>query len=186
MDKRDEKTLKVIKHATLELFKNKNIDQITICAICKEANISRSTFYLHYENIGDLINQIEDELIDPIFAISLKFTKSNIQDKFIEIAKYIKLNHKKYQTIIKRDADHFESRAKRRTDELMNLYLNYKSNDIFAKYYYCFVINGAVGVFKAWILDNCKYDEKEIINNFINNIKISLNDLTYTDFIKKK
>ena len=184
MDKRDEKTLKVIKDTTLEQFKSKNIDQITITSICKEANISRSTFYLHYANIGDLINQIEDELIDPIFKICLQFNKNNIRDQFIEIAKYIRLNHKIYQTIIKKGADHFESRARKRINELMNLYLNYKSNDVFAKYYYFFVLNGAIGVFKSWILDNCKYDEKEIINNFISNIKISLSDLTYTESIK--
>lgn len=176
MDKRDEKTISAIKIATLTLIKEKNINEISICSICKRANISRSTFYLHYENIGDLINQIEDELINPIFTICCQFTTSNLKDKFIEIAKYIKTHHKKYQTIIKKDADHFESRAKNRVDELMNIYFNIKNSSIFSKYYYCFVINGAAGVFKAWILDDCKYDEKEIIENFIKNIRISLNN----------
>lgn len=35
----------------------KKIMNITIKEICKKAGVNRSTFYLHYESIGDLLEE---------------------------------------------------------------------------------------------------------------------------------
>lgn len=52
--------------AFLELISEKDISLITITEICQKAGVNRSTFYLHYENINDLL----DESIE---YIKLKF-----------------------------------------------------------------------------------------------------------------
>ncbi|MDO5813306.1 MAG: TetR/AcrR family transcriptional regulator [Bacillota bacterium] len=41
--------------AFLELLEKKDFEYITIKEICQKANVNRSTFYLHYENMGDLL-----------------------------------------------------------------------------------------------------------------------------------
>lgn len=41
--------------AFLQLLQKKEFAYITVKEICKEAGVNRSTFYLHYENIGDLL-----------------------------------------------------------------------------------------------------------------------------------
>lgn len=41
--------------AFLRLLQKKEFAYITVKEICKEAGVNRSTFYLHYENIGDLL-----------------------------------------------------------------------------------------------------------------------------------
>lgn len=40
--------------ALLTLLKKKDFEFITVKEICREAGVNRSTFYLHYENIGEL------------------------------------------------------------------------------------------------------------------------------------
>jgi len=41
----------------ISLLKKKPFDYITVSEICKAAGVNRSTFYLHYENIGELLNE---------------------------------------------------------------------------------------------------------------------------------
>ena len=50
--------------ALISLLKKKPFEYITISELCNEAGVNRSTFYLHYENIGDLLNETAKYLID--------------------------------------------------------------------------------------------------------------------------
>ena len=43
--------------ALLALLEKKDFEYITIKEICKEAQVNRSTFYLHYENTVDLLQE---------------------------------------------------------------------------------------------------------------------------------
>lgn len=47
-----------IERAFLELLENKDFDDISISEICTGANIHRSTFYSHYFNTVELLNDI--------------------------------------------------------------------------------------------------------------------------------
>ena len=43
--------------ALLSLLEKKPFEYITIREICEKAEVNRSTFYLHYENTGDLLKE---------------------------------------------------------------------------------------------------------------------------------
>ena len=44
-----------IDQAFLKLLEQKDMEYITVKEICEAAGVNRSTFYLHYETIGDLL-----------------------------------------------------------------------------------------------------------------------------------
>ena len=44
-----------------KLLSVKSFNEITVNNICNEAGISRPSFYAHYEDINDMMNQIELE-----------------------------------------------------------------------------------------------------------------------------
>ena len=50
-----------IETAFLTLILNHKYEEITISQVCKQANINRSTFYCHYDDINDLIIKIESK-----------------------------------------------------------------------------------------------------------------------------
>ena len=66
MDLRIQKTLRNIRAAFIELAKEKPIDNITVKELCERALINKATFYLHYENLGELIAILEDEYVKEI------------------------------------------------------------------------------------------------------------------------
>lgn len=66
-DLRVKRTQKAIKQALLELIEEKGFERITVKDITDRAEISRNTFYLHYEDKYDLTNKMCDELMSKLF-----------------------------------------------------------------------------------------------------------------------
>ena len=50
--------------ALIALLNEKDFEYITIKEICQKAGVNRSTFYLHYENTRDLLDETVRYLID--------------------------------------------------------------------------------------------------------------------------
>ncbi|MFV0467198.1 MAG: TetR/AcrR family transcriptional regulator [Lachnospiraceae bacterium] len=61
-DIRIQVTKKILKDSLLELMLITPFDKITIKDICSQANVSRSTFYSHYEDIYSLLRDFEQDL----------------------------------------------------------------------------------------------------------------------------
>lgn len=66
MDLRERKTRRAISNAFLELRSHKPLERITIKELTELAEISKATFYLHYKDIYDLSEQMQNEIIDKI------------------------------------------------------------------------------------------------------------------------
>lgn len=74
-DKRIDNTYRALYNSLKKLLIHKSADQITIKELCAEANIQRSTFYSHYNNINELmdafINGVLLDIEKEIFCVSL-------------------------------------------------------------------------------------------------------------------
>lgn len=68
-DRRTLKTQQAIKDALLQLLTQKELSKISIAELTRLADIGRGTFYLHYQDIYDLYEQMEDELVKRMVAI---------------------------------------------------------------------------------------------------------------------
>lgn len=62
-DSRAECTRSSIRESLLDVLQTKTYDKITVSEICSRSGISRGTFYNHYGNLGEALNDlIEDAL----------------------------------------------------------------------------------------------------------------------------
>ncbi len=57
-DRRVVRTRKAIRDAFLRLMGEQDYHKITIASIAREADIDRKTFYLHYDSVSDLVDEI--------------------------------------------------------------------------------------------------------------------------------
>ncbi len=67
MDRRVRKTRRDIHDALISLMRTTPYSRIRVSQIAEMADISRSTFYLHYETKDDLLLSVMDEVIDQYF-----------------------------------------------------------------------------------------------------------------------
>ena len=66
MDLRKKKTLRAIREAFFDLRRQKNLEEITVTELANLAQISKATFYLHYRDIFDLSDKLQQEVIQNV------------------------------------------------------------------------------------------------------------------------
>lgn len=74
LDLRVIRTRKLIRNAFIALLEEKEFHKISIQAIAEKAEINRVTFYLHYQDINDLVDSIMNELLqdfDTVMKVKL-------------------------------------------------------------------------------------------------------------------
>ncbi|MCD8014178.1 MAG: TetR/AcrR family transcriptional regulator [Lachnospiraceae bacterium] len=62
-DRRTRYTIKAIKDAFLSLEKEMAYDEISVKKLCERAEISRATFYLHYDELGEVLDEVLDDAL---------------------------------------------------------------------------------------------------------------------------
>ncbi|WP_019636362.1 TetR/AcrR family transcriptional regulator [Paenibacillus fonticola] len=77
MDKRKQKSQKVIMDAFLELLKDKELDKISMNDIAEKANVNRGTIYLNFIDKYDLL----DKCIESNFSQMIEESRSIMHDK---------------------------------------------------------------------------------------------------------
>lgn len=65
-DKRSIRTRAAIESSLLHLLNEYSLDNISIKQLCAEADINRTTFYLHYSSVFDVLDNIRTEFINEI------------------------------------------------------------------------------------------------------------------------
>jgi AcrR family transcriptional regulator len=88
MQQRQTTTKSDIKEAFIQLLATRSLEDITISQLTKKAGVNRSTFYLHYLDKQDFLEQLKEETFHPKEA--LESILSHFQENsafFVEIAK---------------------------------------------------------------------------------------------------
>jgi len=80
IDRRSVRTRTAICDALIELIEQKGFELLTVTDITKQANVNRSTFYLHFRDKSDLVLQIENEIIQNFERILLQDLAINFRD----------------------------------------------------------------------------------------------------------
>lgn len=68
---------KLIRGAFLELIQEKEVEKITVTDIIKRADINRGTFYAHYQDIRDLMEQMGNETLNTVIGLLEEFNYHN-------------------------------------------------------------------------------------------------------------
>lgn len=83
--------------ALIELLEKKDFEYITIKEICEKAGVNRSTFYLHYENTADLLQETIQYIMDSFLTyfsvdqneMTFNFENSDLNDLLLITPEYV-------------------------------------------------------------------------------------------------
>ena len=165
--------------ALISLLKKKSFDYITISEICETAGVNRSTFYLHYETVGDLLEETTRYLLDDFlsyFSIDIQSVALNltncelnellfVSDKYLTpYFTYIKDHKEVFGTALLHNKTlGFDDVYKRMFDNIFNPILdrfNYPQSDrpYVMMYYLC----GINAIVSEWLKNKCDKSIEEI------------------------
>lgn len=172
-------TAKKMDEALISLLGEKAFEYITVSEICKRAEVNRSTFYLHYENTVDLLDETARFLLNDFMAyfdvdvknITNKFKEcpldelNFISDEYLHpYLSYIKDNKSVFSTVLLHSVSFgFNEIFQRLYENIFNPILdrfNYPTSD--RKYVMMFYLNGITAIVTEWLKDGCKKSVEEV------------------------
>ena len=171
-------TAKKMNDALITLLETKEYEYITIKEICHIANVNRSTFYLHYSNMNDLLEET-------IKSLNLSFnshfkskenestiiSKDNLEDlllinddNLIPYLNFIKENKNIYK-VLKNYPQLFN--ANKTYDQMFRklfvpIMNRFGLDEKWHKYLMDFYISGLTSIVFDWVYDDCKIPVQEV------------------------
>lgn len=85
LDRRQIKTKKAIYAAFFALLKEKDISKITITELARKAEIDRKTFYLHFNSVSDIYNELGTKMVDILKETITDFGKNGLIESSYEL-----------------------------------------------------------------------------------------------------
>lgn len=96
------KTRKLIKKIFAEMLSEKReLGKISVSELCKRADISRGSFYSHYDDIYGVAEDYENEMIDTFFDNARLFESQNIMHFIDSVFEFIRQNNENYRLLCK-------------------------------------------------------------------------------------
>ena len=165
--------------ALISLLKEKPFEYITVSEICKKAGVNRSTFYLHYETISDLLEETTRYLLNNFwtyFTEDVKSVKDNlnecelhelvfISDKYLSpFLTYVKDNKEVFATLLTHYKTlNFDDVHRQMFENIYNPVLDRfgypKENRNYVMMYY---LNGIMAVISEWLKEDCSKPIEDI------------------------
>ncbi len=94
------KTRILIKKIFAEMLcEKKELGKISVSELCKRADISRGSFYSHYDDIYGVAEDYENEMIDAFFDNARLFESQDIMDFIDSIFEFIRQNNENYRLL---------------------------------------------------------------------------------------
>lgn len=174
---RYEATAELMDEALLELLENKDLEYITVKEICSRAGVSRSTFYLHYETMDDLLTEcvklMVDRLIEgygpdsPTMVSQIRELPLGdlyfIADEFlIPYLKYIKTNARLFRAALANPRTlHLDKTYSSLWDHVLSPVLDRFGVPLKERrYLMTFYLNGIMAVVEEWLRGGCIESEE--------------------------
>lgn len=91
-DRRSLYTKSLIKSSLLELLKTHSFTSISITALSEHAGIGRNTFYRHYNNLFDTLEDVINDALDEMFSVFRHFDigqTGNLSSYLVPILEYL-------------------------------------------------------------------------------------------------
>ena len=157
-DRRVRKTKTQLENGLAGLLREKAINEITVTELTERVDINRSTFYLHYRDIYDMMESIENELVEKIEELIQARPVSPFGENsfpFIEdIFAILAENKAICAALLGPNGDiaflhRIEAILSKHSLKVLEATFLDRSDDL--KYSYAFCLSGCVGLIKTWL-----------------------------------
>ena len=165
------RTRSAIREALTEMLALKPVGKITVQELIDRANICRTTFYAHYEDIYDLLGEVEEDILSEIRTGLEELDQAPIrvekQYPAIEAVVEVYARHEKLIRLLNgpNGDPGFDARLQDTIYDVTRQLRRIKEGDAFDeerhRLYSCYVISGGISVLNRMISANLPIDPKE-------------------------
>ena len=148
---------------------NKPLSRITVREICQEAAINRSTFYAHYQDVYDVVEQVEKTMSERLTTTALETLDraASISDLFERVFEFVR-EYRVFYTVYLQQMHRAGvigvawDLLRERTSQLSHEQLGYHSREEM-EYAGIFFINGMTAMLRHWLETGCRETPRELV-----------------------
>lgn len=205
MSLKSDKTKKLIIDTLVKLMGEKDFDKITVKDLTDALDINRGTFYLHYKDKYDLLEQIENEILGEINEIVVTSQKKltsgfifpaneeAVLNTFISIYRYINENADFMKIILGPNGDlSFQMKIRNLVEDwlVLNVPVSDAAEKLPIKYLAAIASSAQLGIIQKWLKSGMKETPEELasfVRDIISSIyKGVIKDLIENPYYNKK
>lgn len=169
-NKRTKITKMLLQESLIELMHHKDISHITIKEICETAELNRSTFYLHYSDQYQLLEEIEAAIYDETNHYLQNVAFSADTTEFVQnFLDYIKKNKDIFSILLcKQENISFKERFIASALASAQAYINLGCPKHQEPYIFSFIISGCARIICDWITQDFPMTSRELSEMIVN------------------
>jgi len=181
MDRRVERTRKLIVETFIKLLREKGFEKITVNEIADRADINRGTVYLHFLDKYDILEKCIDRYVEELLSQCSDSHEISFQeDAMSKVFSYLEEHMDMYKLLLENDKygifrKKFSNALLRQIDMAMTLMSKevVMAGEIAPQ----FLVNGLLGVIEWWIGNNMPCSAEETTEKLLAFLK------PFTDYI---
>lgn len=162
-DRRVRKTKTLLTQTLTKLLMGKELKDVSVMELTALADVNRGTFYLHYKDIYDLYEQIENEILNEFNTIIKKHLVKNRHGIPFPVVlgalEFLAKNADICLAILHTNDTAFLSKLieMNKPEDIKGWQALFgKENEGLYEYYYSFITSGCVGLLRSWFLGGMK------------------------------
>jgi len=110
-----------------KLYEKENIDRIKVKDITDKAGYNRATFYVHFKDVYDILQCIEDKLLESFDYEQIDIDNLNQKDRLIQSINIFSSNERYFRVLLSSKGDpHFVEKCKK---ILRDHFYSFSNND---------------------------------------------------------
>lgn len=179
-DRRSRKTRAALAEALIELLEQKPLSSISVSELTRRADVNRTTFYAHYQDVFDMFNQLKREFCDICGELVDAHAEEIASDVYApllhDILEYFSANKGVFRVVLGDNADGslfqeiiatvharclaaakpFE-RAERAEETVRQAITTHREDaEMLCEMQFDYIAGGVINAMRRWIENDCK------------------------------
>ncbi|MBM7000015.1 TetR family transcriptional regulator C-terminal domain-containing protein [bacterium] len=190
-DRRSRRTRGRLVNALMSLLRDKPLKSITVTELTELADVNRATFYSHYRDVFDMINQIKSDSCEVVRSIVrahlAEISSGNYRPLLADIVDYIDKNRESISIVLGPNGDSsffydIVEVIRQTCMEAVDIAAAHEREEIkdhqqLFVYHFFFLAGGVMGILKSWLESDEPEDATtitDVINTYVKSLPISL------------
>lgn len=167
VDRRVRKTRALLLQGLVKMMETHDIQDISVKELTELADINRGTFYLHYDDIYDMLHKVEDEMFREFNEIMdpepTGAGEPSYDGTLLEFFRFLDRHRDLARVMIGPHGDlAFMNRLKEQLRKRTLQFLESAQSDANYEYLCSFIITGCVGVVETWLKESDPQSPEEM------------------------
>ena len=179
LDRRIKYTKTQLENAMVSLLLQRHISKISVTALCNLSDISRSTFYTHYKDQYDLLEQMSRDAFENIKQYLAMFNDEDgttvSESNLNMILEYLKSNSELFKAFLSENCDTVFQKDLMKLIQVIPIFFNTQMGERTRTYITGFMLSGCVSILRRWLLEDMPESTREITEIIMQIVNRGLN-----------